>query len=72
MSIQRTHSLINELNELLQRKFPGLTMELGAFSQMSVRENVSFYEKNTTPPRSFALFEYNQKRKNSLYFEHFV
>jgi hypothetical protein len=25
-------------------------MELGAFSVMSVRENVSFYEKNTTPP----------------------
>jgi hypothetical protein len=50
MSIQRTHSLINELNELLQRKFPALTMELGAFSVMSARENVSFYEKNTTPP----------------------
>ena len=50
MSIQRTHSLINELNELLQRKNPALTMELGAFSVMSARENVSFYEKNTTPP----------------------
>ena len=50
MSIQRTHSLIDELNELLQTKFPALTMELGAFSVMSARENVSFYEKNTTPP----------------------
>jgi hypothetical protein len=50
MSIQRTHSLIDELNELLQKKFPALTMELGAFSVMSARENVSFYEKNTTPP----------------------
>ena len=50
MSIQRTYSLINELNELLQKKFPALTMELEAFSVMSARENVSFYEKNTTPP----------------------
>jgi len=50
MSIQRTHSLIKELNELLQKKFPALTMELGAFSVMSARENVSFYEKNTTLP----------------------
>ena len=50
MAIRRTHSLIDELNEFLQRKFPVLTMELGVFSEMSVRENVSFYEKNTTPP----------------------
>lgn len=50
MSIQRTNSLIKELNEQLHQKFPALTMELGAFSEMSARENVSFYEKNTTPP----------------------
>jgi hypothetical protein len=50
MSIQRTHSLIKELNEQLHQKFPALTMELGAFSVMSARENVSFYEKNTTLP----------------------
>ena len=50
MSIARTTSLINDLNSKLQKKCPTLSMELGLFSEMSMRENVSFYEKNTTPP----------------------
>ena len=51
MSIRRTDTLINELNDKLHEKFPALTIELGMFSEMSIRENVSFYEKNTTQPQ---------------------
>ena len=50
MAFARTQRLIDDLNRKLQEKCPMLTMELGLFSEMSARENVSFYEKNTELP----------------------
>ena len=50
MAFARTQKLIYYLNGKLQEKCPMLTMEFGLFSEMSVRENVSFYEKNTQLP----------------------
>jgi hypothetical protein len=50
MAFARTQRLIDDLNRKLQEKCPMLTMEFGLFSEMSARENVSFYEKNTELP----------------------
>lgn len=50
MAFARTQRLIDDLNRKLQEKCPMLTMELGLFSEMGARENVSFYEKNTELP----------------------
>ena len=51
MAFTKTRGLIQFLNKKLQEKCnKELTMELGFFSDMIARENVSFYEKNTDLP----------------------
>lgn len=50
MAFARTQRLIDDLNRKLQEKCPMLTMELGLFSEMGARENVSFYEKTPSFP----------------------
>ena len=51
MAFTKTRHLLLFLNNKLQEKCNGeLTLELGFFSDMVKRENVSYYEKNTEPP----------------------
>jgi len=51
MAFTKTRGLIQFLNKKLHEKCNNeLTMELGFFSDMIARENVSFYEKNTDLP----------------------
>lgn len=51
MAFTKTRHLLLFLNNKLQEKCNGeLTLELGFFSDIVKRENVSYYEKNTVPP----------------------
>ncbi len=51
MAFTKTRQLLLSLNNKLHEKCNGeLTLELGFFSDMVTRENVSYYEKNTEPP----------------------
>jgi hypothetical protein len=51
MAFTKTRKILSNLNDKLHEKCNGaLTMELGFFSDMVTRENVSYYEKNTEPP----------------------
>ena len=49
-TLTRARELITILNNDLQKVCPTLTMEIGLFSEMVKRENVSFYEKNVELP----------------------
>ena len=66
VTLIRARGLINHLNDDLQKVCPTLTMEIGLFSEMVQRDDVSFYEKNIVDPLYLLCLNWRGKCISSI------